>query len=559
MASPFQFSVNVNDVFRSAHEVRQTVRDFEDDLVDLSLAFQHEFNQTERYRRISTSGKYGANLLDTADERERKSWEDSLARVQEYEQIFKDVLAKHPRPRVSQDAPLAAKSGASWRRSRSRYLWATGGKTRAEVTLDRLRHMNARLKEDLDMLVSDYTERFPKATARVVDDVDAQDAGLAITTTLRTVERNQTPPDAALSLFPSAIGAVHPMGPGASLTWAKLTNERPVFVEYRGYTVFHQDVDARALRLATFLNRPKPVGLNVLSCVGVFNDPGSRQYGFLFDPQGLQSSIELVGENQGFQLIEHCQSLSTSLGADGSGNDLFRYSKFGKSALDSAQPISLSQRFHMAHSLARTVHQLHMVGWLHQNISSDNIWFSQFLEEKEGSVDRTWAIGEPYLFSFEYARKTDEYSDPYRVAPQGSVDHNLYRHPDRQGVWGNKHPHSKYHDIYSLGVVLLEIGLGRRAAGMRDYLEMLQNKHKQQHRDQRDIPSSEQVKEGYLDLTRTLVPEKMGSKYAAIITACLTGSFRYGDEDEADACSLHRVFRSEVVEPLEQLADTVDL
>ncbi|KAK0738841.1 hypothetical protein B0T18DRAFT_450720 [Schizothecium vesticola] len=81
---------------------------------------------------------------------------------------------------------------------------------------------------------------------------------------------------------------------------------------------------------------------------------------------------------------------------------------------------------------------------------------------------------DPYLFGFLYTWPTDEYSDRQMWTYLSPRD-NLYRHPDRQ-MWQQledgddndndgspKKPHRPYHDIYSLGVVLLEIGLGRPA------------------------------------------------------------------------------------------------
>lgn len=215
------------------------------------------------------------------------------------------------------------------------------------------------------------------------------------------------------------------MGPGNPLAEGRLLNDYAVLVEYREYTSCNDKLSERALRLATFLNRPKPPGLNVLNCIGVFNEAEKRRFGFIFDPKALQIKTEDRAPNQLQRLFPQFQSLFSSLDANGI-NGIFRYSKFAKPTPESVQPICLSQRFRMAHSLARTLHQLHMLGWLHQNIRSESIGFTRSLQRDEDSVDCTWTIGEPYLFSFEYARKTDEYSHVCRVAPQGGSNHNLY-------------------------------------------------------------------------------------------------------------------------------------
>lgn len=109
--------------------------------------------------------------------------------------------------------------------------------------------------------------------------------------------------------------------------------------------------------------------------------------------------------------------------------------------------------------------------------------------------------------------------------------------------------------------MFLEIGLGRAAAGMRDYYQTTlrgPGTRNPQHQVQSQQLDPEQVKEGYLYLTRTLLSEKMGGKYASIVTACLTGSVgAFDDDDEAERPSSHRIFRSEVVEALAKLAKSV--
>lgn len=349
------------------------------------------------------------------------------------------------------------------------------------------------------------------------------------------------------------------MGGDTTLSRGKIGNST-VLVEYRGYTELTDDVSERALRLATFLNRPKPSCTTVLRCLGVFHEVEKRRFGYvfetIFETAGLQSPGRVANIFDPREVRGNFQSLLASLGAD-EAKDIFRYSKFGKQNPVSARPLCLSQRFRMAHSLAQTVHQLHLVGWLHQNIRSENIWFTRELEE--GPLHRSWVLGQPYLFSFEYARKTDEYSDPYRISPTGSSDHNLYRHPERQDAQSERYPHTKLHDIYSLGVVLLEIGLGRAAAGMKEYYQTKILGHDPHRTNTVSDPTdcgSEQTKEGFLYLTQMLLSE-VGGKYASIVASCHKGTFASSEEDGDLNTSLHKMFRRDVVEPLAMLADSV--
>jgi len=98
-----------------------------------------------------------------------------------------------------------------------------------------------------------------------------------------------------------------------------------------------------------------------------------------------------------------------------------------------------------------------MMQYVHKSIRSSNIII---LFKKSDAADGTIAqeckiLGEPFLCGFETARHDKASSDQRGDA---HWRYNIYRHPKRQGL----HPQERYtvnHDIYSLGVVLLEIGL----------------------------------------------------------------------------------------------------
>lgn len=108
---------------------------------------------------------------------------------------------------------------------------------------------------------------------------------------------------------------------------------------------------------------------------------------------------------------------------------------------------SLDGRFRLARLLARSVSFLHTAQIVHKNISPETI---VLLQSSEDGGDT------PFLVGFEKFRHAEG-----RTYMSGDVDwqKNLYRHPKRQGI----QPEEMYkmqHDIYSLGVCLLEIGLG---------------------------------------------------------------------------------------------------
>ena len=107
---------------------------------------------------------------------------------------------------------------------------------------------------------------------------------------------------------------------------------------------------------------------------------------------------------------------------------------------------ALQDRLVVAKSLARSVMYLHTAKFVHKNIRPGTIVVFQ---------DGKSSVGVPFLVGFERFRAIDGVT-----ARQGNQrwEQNLYRHPQRQGV----RPEEDYimqHDIYSLGVCLLEIGL----------------------------------------------------------------------------------------------------
>ena len=106
----------------------------------------------------------------------------------------------------------------------------------------------------------------------------------------------------------------------------------------------------------------------------------------------------------------------------------------------------LNERVDIAVSLARAVLFLHTSHFVHKSIRPENVMI--FHNSK-------LRIGKPYLVGFEKFRldttSTLRYGDDL-------WEKNLYRHPQRQGI----RPQEDFimqHDVYSLGVLLLELGM----------------------------------------------------------------------------------------------------
>ncbi|CAJ2503261.1 Uu.00g106550.m01.CDS01 [Anthostomella pinea] len=141
--------------------------------------------------------------------------------------------------------------------------------------------------------------------------------------------------------------------------------------------------------------------------------------------------------------------------------------------------VPLGHRVYLIHALCVAMQYFHRVKWVHKGIRSANIAFNSIVGD-EGSISRpaqgpktvedlvkqegpgtTAGVGcfdlaQPYLFGFEYARADDQGTNREEdYTPQN----NMYRHPDR---WGRPRvDYTKTHDVYALGVVMLEVALWR--------------------------------------------------------------------------------------------------
>lgn len=94
---------------------------------------------------------------------------------------------------------------------------------------------------------------------------------------------------------------------------------------------------------------------------------------------------------------------------------------------------------------------------VHESFRSENVLFFPQKASHGGrgrlAPGTQLDLSEPWILGFEFSRPETYFSDG---RGDMCLSRDVYRHPDRQ-----KHPSkvfNKIHDIYALGVVLLEIG-----------------------------------------------------------------------------------------------------
>lgn len=196
-----------------------------------------------------------------------------------------------------------------------------------------------------------------------------------------------------------------------------------------------------------------------------------------------------------------------------------------RSCLEAQTSHTLTARVEVACKLAKAVAHIHTLDFVHKSICPENL--IGFEADKS-------QLGAFYLVGFEQVRSAD--GATYRHG-DSDWEKNLYRHPSRQGLL----PMQKYsmqHDVYSLGVCLLEIGLwetfvlydqrGRVKAPNAALLGLSLEKVAARK------PS--EIKNLLVELAIHKLPLVVGEIYAEVVVNCLTcldsDNVDFADSDE---------------------------
>ena len=286
----------------------------------------------------------------------------------------------------------------------------------------------------------------------------------------------------------------------------------------------------RTENLTKLLNQDlRPLNLSILHCVGYLNQGKSltgyafRLPGYAKDTPMHRTLFDLVSEER-----------------------------------DPRDLPDLGDRFALAKALVNTIVEIHSINWLHKNISTKNIIFWS-----RDSADDESSIIHPYLMGFDVSRP----NQPFEVSerPTQRIDDDHYRHPDyrepvdpHQEVAGRTNlPGTEFqwrsfkpsYDIYSLGVVLYEIGIWHNVS-----------QNKRSH----PVKPSLQTYNSDPNLIEKCLGQKQlkdlrrhtGRRYSDVVVACLDKGFDrfWDDATEYDpSTQLKRYLRhlqNKVVDPL---------
>jgi len=298
--------------------------------------------------------------------------------------------------------------------------------------------------------------------------------------------------------------------------------------------------------LATKLSRTDPLVFGLLNCKGVMAVPRqptapstlpNQVQALSLSPLAPDSSLRSPSPSQRdyscFKLVFRIPQ-----GMETQQVQSLRYLLLGSDA-----NISLSCKVCLARELAKAVNYVHTFAFVHKNIRPESILcFS----------DPQAARSTLFLAGFDAFRAADANT---LMAGDTGWERNVYRHPLRQGY----DPAEKYrmqHDIYSLGAVLLEIGLwesfveyttttednaaghgppqpkpGRTYSHFQDWLRASRASMQQDGGSDDFLAASAfRLKDFLVEQARTRLAPRMGDKYARVAMSCLTCL----DEDNED-------------------------
>ena len=202
-------------------------------------------------------------------------------------------------------------------------------------------------------------------------------------------------------------------------------SERRVLVEWIPYTPawegpVSEQMMARVEGIASLLNNPmKPID-QVLHCAGYCHKPNRFAFGVVYE---FPQSSGLVVP----------RTLANVINV----------------TMDIRNRPPLESRFGLAYKLTGSVIDCHKVGWIHKRISAHNVAFFPLTS----SPPTTW-IQNAFIIGFNHSRPDDP--KEFTSGP-GMSRFQTYHHPDYEG--GARFVAE--FDLYSLGLVLMEIGLWR--------------------------------------------------------------------------------------------------
>lgn len=414
--------------------------------------------------------------------------------------------------------PFDAKPLSSTKKTKSIYnikswRWALLDRQKYEDILASYQKWMSKLKDLLPLSIAfslNNKHRQPLALETLANNENAKTLGLESHANLWQLMLDPAFQRTNLSLEKDLLEAPSQLPEGSVLGLARLQAQNAqrkikVLIEYKAKDpnalMRKESAEDPIVQLASLLSLSGKHDLRTLSFKGYVDQQEKKRYAFVFAfPDQVHRSTPTS-----LHSIISTSSVTTQL--------------------------SLPDRFHMAQTITKTLAAFHSAKWVHKSIRSQSIiLFSKLENEKETMVKS------PYLANFEYSRHEDGKT---ARAPIDDLETSLYCHPDRNPPIQD---FSRIHDIYALGIVLLEIGLWSTALDIyNQYRTRMTDAAKAQQL------TARQIRKLFIDAAQNRLSHHMGPAYTKAVLACLRDDL-VEDVDEAD---FPMIFQDKVLDKLD--------
>jgi hypothetical protein len=182
----------------------------------------------------------------------------------------------------------------------------------------------------------------------------------------------------------------------------------------------------------------------------------------------------------------------------------------------------LEKRLALCKSLCNCIYWLHAGDLVHKSIRSGNVLF--FKSEEDQAI----RLGEPYITGFDHSRPDGQNDSTITITAISSED-NRYRHPAATAT-GMSRRSTKIHDMYSLGLVLLEVAHWIK---LRDLVL---------HKVGADVYN-------YLTSDESPIEEMdhlVGTRLQQVVYCCVRGDFEIDLNDPDSSVALREIFLHEI-------------
>ncbi|KAF8424186.1 kinase-like domain-containing protein [Tirmania nivea] len=268
-------------------------------------------------------------------------------------------------------------------------------------------------------------------------------------------------------------------------------------VEWKSYAGVKDSGTIALLRkqiqlLATLPNSQfKPLHFRVLKCAGFFEAEDRKAFGMVYEFPGQSDTAATP-----ITLHSHISSTGE-------------------------RRLPLEHLFQLAQGLVSCVLDFHSVGWLHKSLTSENIVFFPVSQPPNAIL-----IREPYIIGFDHSRPTDSL---FTLGPVEDLDAD-YQDPRYTQETG----FCKAFEYYSVGIILLEVGLWRTFSSIvkrKEYRGYNQNA----------------IRKAILQKYIPSLKSSMGTTYYKAVRACISGEL--GNRTTPDT-EVENAFQKLVVERL---------